>query len=119
MPKWRHIIQIKEHFSEEESDEVVLFLCKNLVLQLKKIFNEEKERAELNEDLLYDLDSIISAFQEIGQNIQQEKLEPSYVDEGNWVEEFNEELDSLYDLGDEITEQNSKWFERERFIFVA
>lgn len=125
MAKWRNKINIKEFFTSEEKDEVVLKIVNKLIPQIESILKREKNfinNSEENtikeniEDAVFKLEDNIEEFKWIKEGIEKNEDVTEYSYE-NWCEAFNNYLDELYDIGDEIIYYNS-FSNQQKFIWI-
>jgi hypothetical protein len=126
MIKWRNKIEIKQFFTEDESDQSVLNVLNMLIPQLNYVIRHERRLLKntygiLKENLEYitdELENIINEFEWIKDNIEHGK-NPSDYNYLKWVDAFNDSLDSLYDLGNMYLAPNSHPRGNEKFLWVG
>jgi len=104
--KWKYHINIKKHFTNETTPELIENLSKLLLFQLKRI-NKAIENSDIEEDYKYyaldEMEMIIDNFEflELLANGEIKKEEWNNFDfDGDYESLFNEYLTMLYDLGD-------------------
>jgi hypothetical protein len=117
MAKWKHKISIKEHFSEDESDEQVKKVCSALVPQLKWILATERKNKKLDSWFLDELDNCSQEFEFIIKCIDDGSDASEYGWE-NWCEAFNNWMEELYNISDTVTAPRN-FFDTEKFLWVG
>ncbi|MCZ2129209.1 MAG: hypothetical protein LC109_02970 [Bacteroidia bacterium] len=121
--KWRNVIVIKHLFQDKTTPELIIQLCDSILIQLKKI-QEQEAKSNLTETEKWNIDSriedILGNFQFLKDfatgDIPQSEWE-DYNFNGDYQEMFNGYLSELYDLGDErvMTTKNTL----EKFLWVG
>jgi hypothetical protein len=120
MSKWRHKINIKEYFSDDESSEAAKTVCEKLIPQLERILITENNRPEdkkLDGDFLDEFQNLISEFKWVVSSIENNE-DPEEYSFDTWCEAFNEYLNQLYDIGDTIS-TDGLFYDREKFLWVG
>lgn len=84
--KWKHKVDIKQYFGEDDSNEDVVKAAQGIVKELKKL------PESLNEFGLLD---VISEFEDLSDNAATE------TSGFEWSDEFNYTLDKLYEWADD------------------
>lgn len=125
MANWRHTINLKEHLTDDESDQSVVKCCNVIIPQLERILDKEREAIDKNrpgslkddEYILDELERMIDEFKWIVESIA-DNNDPNDYSFDTWLEAFNEYLSQLYDLGDTSMYYNT-FFDKGRFLWVS
>lgn len=124
MAKWRNKINIKSEFTDNESPSEIKRLSNLMILQLSSIIkNENRLIAQMEESIRKEnieyyvdqLDELKEEFQWIAETCGNEDSIDFSFD--TWTEAFNNYLDQLYDLGDNVVQFNN-FHDDEKFLWV-
>lgn len=124
MTKWRNKVEIKQHFTRDNSDESVLRVCELLIPQLKYIVKKEERKIEkhskfaLDEYDVEEFKNLVEEFEWIRDSIKKEE-NPEQYSYTDWTEAFNGYLDALYDMGNLETKAKDSFTDKEKFLWVG